>query len=133
MLQKPLKPGRRFSRLKLTQAKVATKSDSGPITEVTDELSARSCDPHILTRKTRLRPRNFLITVEFLSAQGIDDALVSLPVAIAVSMLFAWLTGIVCLRTKGAYFIRITFAFGQMICFVATLLAPYGGDNGLTI
>src|SRR5208282_3973512 len=61
MLQKPLKPGRRFSRLKLTQAKVATKSDSGPITEVTDELSARSCDPHILTRKTRLRPRNFLI------------------------------------------------------------------------
>src|SRR5208282_359869 len=25
--------------------KVATKSDSGPITEVTDESSARSCDP----------------------------------------------------------------------------------------
>src|SRR5208282_2599470 len=45
VLQKPLKPGRRFSRLKPTQAKVATKSDSGPITEVTDELSARSCDP----------------------------------------------------------------------------------------
>ena len=45
MLQKSLKPERRFSRLKPTQAKVATKSDSGPITEVTDELSARSCDP----------------------------------------------------------------------------------------
>ena len=45
MLQKSLKPGRRFSRPKPTQAKVATKSDSGPITEVTDELSARSCDP----------------------------------------------------------------------------------------
>jgi branched-chain amino acid transport system permease protein len=68
--------------------------------------------------------------VEFLSAQGIDDAL---PVAIAVSMLFAWLTGIVCLRTKGAYFIRITLALGQMIYFIATSLAPYGGDNGLTI
>src|SRR5208282_1255203 len=51
MLQKPLKPGRRFSRLKPTQAKVATKSDSGPITEVTDELSARSCDaPHPYTK-----------------------------------------------------------------------------------
>ena len=45
VLQKSLKSERRFSRLKPTQAKVATKSDSGPITEVTDELSARSCDP----------------------------------------------------------------------------------------
>src|SRR5208282_4609713 len=71
--------------------------------------------------------------VGILSAAGIDDALVSLPVAIAVSMLFALLTGIVCLRTKGAYFIMITLAFGQMIYFVATSLAPYGGDNGLTI
>jgi branched-chain amino acid transport system permease protein len=48
-------------------------------------------------------------------------------------MLFAWLTGIVCLRTKGVYFIMITLAFGQMIFFVATSLAPYGGDNGLTV
>jgi branched-chain amino acid transport system permease protein len=57
----------------------------------------------------------------------------ALPVAVAASMLFAWLTGIVCLRTKGVYFIMITLAFGQMIFFVATSLAPYGGDNGLTI
>lgn len=71
--------------------------------------------------------------VGILSAHGLDDALVSLPVAIALSMLFAWLTGIVCLRTKGAYFIMITLAFGQMIYFIATSLAPYGGDNGLTI
>jgi branched-chain amino acid transport system permease protein len=71
--------------------------------------------------------------VGILSAHGIDDALISLPVAIAVSMLFAWLTGIVCLRTKGAYFIMITLAFGQMVYFIATSLAPYGGDNGLTI
>ena len=71
--------------------------------------------------------------VGILSAHGIDDALISLPVAIAVSMLFAWLTGIVCLRTKGAYFIMITLAFGQMAYFIATSLAPYGGDNGLTI
>ena len=55
------------------------------------------------------------------------------PVAFAVSMLFALLTGVVCLRTKGAYFIMITLAFGRMIYFVATSLAPYGGDNGLTI
>ncbi len=71
--------------------------------------------------------------VGILSAHGIDDALIALPAAIAVSMLFAWLTGIVCLRTKGAYFIMITLAFGQMVYFIATSLAPYGGDNGLTI
>ncbi len=71
--------------------------------------------------------------VGILAAHGINDALVALPAAIAVSMLFAWLTGIVCLRTKGAYFIMITLAFGQMVYFIATSLAPYGGDNGLSI
>ncbi len=71
--------------------------------------------------------------VGILSAEGIGDALIALPAAVAVSMLFAWLTGIVCLRTKGVYFIMITLAFGQMVYFIATSLAPYGGDNGLTI
>lgn len=71
--------------------------------------------------------------VGILSAHGIADALVSLPAAIAMSMLFALLTGLVCLRTRGAYFIMITLAFGQMAYFIATSLAPYGGDDGLTI
>jgi branched-chain amino acid transport system permease protein len=71
--------------------------------------------------------------VGILAAEGIGDALIALPAAIAVSMLFAFITGIVCLRTKGVYFIMITLAFGQMVYFVATSLAPYGGDNGLTI
>src|SRR5579872_3305944 len=71
--------------------------------------------------------------VGILSAHGIANALVSLPAAIALAMLFGWGTGVVCLRTKGVYFIMITLAFGQMIFFVATSLATYGGDNGLTI
>jgi branched-chain amino acid transport system permease protein len=71
--------------------------------------------------------------VGILSAEGIGDALIALPVAIIVSMLFALCTGAVCLRTKGVHFIMITLAFGQMIYFIATSLAPYGGDNGLTI
>jgi branched-chain amino acid transport system permease protein len=71
--------------------------------------------------------------VGILSAEGIGDALISLPVAIIASMLFALCTGAICLRTKGVHFIMITLAFGQMIYFVATSLAPYGGDNGLTI
>ena len=71
--------------------------------------------------------------VGILSAYGITDALVSLPVALAVSAAYAFLTGVVCLRTKGVYFIMITLAFGQMVYFTATSLAPYGGDDGLTI
>jgi branched-chain amino acid transport system permease protein len=71
--------------------------------------------------------------VGILSSEGIGDALISLPVAIAASMLFALCTGVICLRTKGVHFIMITLAFGQMIYFIATSLAPYGGDNGLTI
>src|SRR5258708_29572032 len=71
--------------------------------------------------------------VGILASHGIKDALISLPIALGVSALFAWLTGIVCLRTKGVYFIMITLAFGQMVYFTASSLAPYGGDDGLTI
>jgi branched-chain amino acid transport system permease protein len=71
--------------------------------------------------------------VGILSAHGITDALISLPVALAVASLFALLTGIVCLRTRGVYFIMITLAFGQMAFFTASSLAPYGGDDGLTV
>ena len=71
--------------------------------------------------------------VGILSAYGITDALVSLPVALAVSAAYAFLTGVVCLRTTGVYFIMITLAFGQMAFFTASSLAPFGGDDGLTI
>ena len=71
--------------------------------------------------------------VGILGSHGITDALISLPAALGVSALFAWLTGMVCLRTKGVYFIMITLAFGQMAFFTASSLAPYGGDDGLTI
>jgi branched-chain amino acid transport system permease protein len=71
--------------------------------------------------------------VGILAAHGINEALISLPLALAVAALFAWTTGIVALRTKGVYFIMITLAFGQMVYFTASSLAPYGGDDGLTI
>jgi branched-chain amino acid transport system permease protein len=64
---------------------------------------------------------------------GLNDALIALPAALALSGLFALATGIVCLRTKGVYFIMITLAFGQMAYFTASSLAPYGGDDGLTV
>jgi len=71
--------------------------------------------------------------VGILSAHGIREGLVALPASLAIGALFALLTGIVCLRTRGVYFIMITLAFGQMAFFTASSLAPYGGDDGLTI
>ncbi len=71
--------------------------------------------------------------VGILSAHGIGDALTALPVALVASGLFAFATGVVCLRTRGVYFIMITLAFSQMAFFTAASLAPYGGDDGLTI
>ena len=71
--------------------------------------------------------------VGILASHGVNEVLISLPAALLASALFALLTGIICLRTKGVYFIMITLAFGQMAFFIAGSLAPYGGDDGLTV
>jgi branched-chain amino acid transport system permease protein len=65
--------------------------------------------------------------------EGLTDALIILPVVLAVSALFALVTGFICLRTSGVYFIMITLAFGQMAFFAASSLSAYGGDDGLTL
>lgn len=53
--------------------------------------------------------------------------------AIGVSALFALVTGFVCLRTSGVYFIMITLAFSQMVFFAMVSIEEYGGDDGLVI
>ncbi|MEM7425691.1 MAG: branched-chain amino acid ABC transporter permease [Pseudomonadota bacterium] len=53
--------------------------------------------------------------------------------AVALSALFALITGAICLRTKGVYFIMITMAFGQMIFYLFVSLETYGADDGLVI
>jgi branched-chain amino acid transport system permease protein len=71
--------------------------------------------------------------VGILASHGFEDALVQVPVALLASAAFAFVTGAISLRTKGVYFIMITLAFGQMLYFLATSLAPYGGDDGMTL
>jgi branched-chain amino acid transport system permease protein len=71
--------------------------------------------------------------VGILASHGFENALVQIPVALAVAAAFALVTGAISLRTKGVYFIMITLAFGQMLFFLATSLAAYGGDDGMTL
>ncbi|MDP7344217.1 MAG: branched-chain amino acid ABC transporter permease [Alphaproteobacteria bacterium] len=56
-----------------------------------------------------------------------------LPLAIGAGTLFALVTGYICLRTKGVYFIMITLAFAQMAYFAFVSIEEYGGDDGLVI
>ncbi|HMJ29557.1 MAG TPA: branched-chain amino acid ABC transporter permease, partial [Xanthobacteraceae bacterium] len=68
-----------------------------------------------------------------LAHEGIGSGFIQWPVAILVSALFALAVGALSLRTRGVYFIMITLAFAQMAYYVASGLARYGGDDGLTI
>jgi branched-chain amino acid transport system permease protein len=71
--------------------------------------------------------------VGILAAEGINSGLAQWPVAILASAAFALVVGALSLRTRGVYFIMITLAFAQMVYYVASGLAEYGGDDGLTI
>ena len=56
-----------------------------------------------------------------------------LALALAVSAIFALVTGAISLRTKGVYFIMITMAFSQMVFFTFLSMEEYGADDGLVI
>jgi branched-chain amino acid transport system permease protein len=66
------------------------------------------------------------------ASHGLGTLCMALPAALAASAVFALATGAIAVRTRGVYFIMITLAFAQMAFFIATSLAPYGGDDGLT-
>ena len=71
--------------------------------------------------------------VGILAHEGIGSGFIQFPVALVASALFALVIGALSLRTRGVYFIMITLAFAQMAYYVASGLARYGGDDGLTI
>ena len=72
-------------------------------------------------------------TVGILAHHGINSGFVQWPIALALSALFALVTGALSLRTRGVYFLMITLSFAQMVYFLTVGLDKYGGDDGLTI
>jgi branched-chain amino acid transport system permease protein len=57
----------------------------------------------------------------------------SLPAAIGVCALFALITGMLVLRTRGIYFIMVTLAFAQMLFFIFHDTKIGGGSDGIYI
>ena len=64
---------------------------------------------------------------------GEYNGFIQIPLAMGISALFALVTGAICLRTRGVYFIMITLAFAQMAFFTFVSIEEYGGDDGLVI
>jgi len=67
------------------------------------------------------------------SYYDIYNGYVHLGLAIICSATFALITGVICLRTRGLYFILITLAFTQMLYFTFVSIDEYGADDGLVI
>jgi len=72
-------------------------------------------------------------SVGILSFHGVTNGWIHLGVAVGLSALVSFLTGLVCMRTSGVAFIMITLAFAQMFYFLGVSLKQYGGDDGLSI
>lgn len=71
--------------------------------------------------------------VLILGEYEVRNILVVLPAAFLAAAMFALVTGLVALRTRGIYFIMITLAFAQMLFYVAASLSAFGGDDGMAI
>ena len=71
--------------------------------------------------------------VGILAQEGFGSGFLQFPAAVLASAIYALVIGALSLRTRGVYFIMITLAFAQMAYYVASGLARYGGDDGLTI
>jgi len=71
--------------------------------------------------------------VGILAHEGVLSGFVQWPLALIASALAALIIGVLCLRTRGVYFIMITLAFAQLLYYVAIGLDRYGGDDGLTV
>jgi len=73
------------------------------------------------------------LNIAGLSIPGTGNLLVSIPLALVVVAVLSLVTGAICVRTKGIYFIMITLAFNQMLYYLAVAAEPYGGQDGLQL
>jgi branched-chain amino acid transport system permease protein len=64
---------------------------------------------------------------------GTSNLAIALPLGALVAAVIAAVTGLICLRTSGAYFIMATLAFNQMLYYFFVALQRYGGEDGLQI
>jgi branched-chain amino acid transport system permease protein len=68
-----------------------------------------------------------------LALAGTSNLAVALPLGALIAALVAAVTGLICQRTSGAYFIMITLSFNQMLYYFFVALQRYGGEDGLQI
>ena len=71
--------------------------------------------------------------VAILMFHDVASGWLSWPAAVLLGAVLAFLIGLVCLRTRGVYFIMITLAFAQMTYYIFVSLRSYGGDDGLAL
>jgi branched-chain amino acid transport system permease protein len=71
--------------------------------------------------------------VGLMQFHGYGNGWLQLLVAIGVSIIVAFITGWISLRTSGMAFIMITLAFAQMFFFLGISLKEYGGDDGMRL
>lgn len=71
--------------------------------------------------------------IGILAFYGYTNGFLQFAVAIVGCAIFAALTGAICLRTGGLYFIMITLAFSQMLYYLGIGLQKFGGDDGFRV
>lgn len=69
----------------------------------------------------------------FLGLPPSQNAWLLLPAAFLAGALYAALTGVIALRTRGVAFIMITLAFAQMLYFLFVSLRVYNGQDGIAL
>jgi len=64
---------------------------------------------------------------------GVTNGLVHFAAAVAGSALLAFIIGALSVRTRSIYFIMLTFAFAQMLFYLAIGQQQFGGDDGMPL
>ena len=68
-----------------------------------------------------------------MDAIATTNGFVQFGLALLVSGIFALLTGLICLKVKGVYFIMITMAFAQMVYYCSSLSLNTAGTMGWSL